>query len=256
MKKLFSIMLVALLAIGCFGTVAQAGGSPTDFIVVGNPAREFFVTGHEQYPYEIMDRYFMTNGTTFTVLIKLPVYAELDRTFYQSEFDWFEPHYFSDLTMNEDGYFEIELEIESTETTGFPCTEFQLYINQDYNPGQGGQTPDYLVKFVADEANLEAYIEMLSGAVGGEGSVTWYWLDDETPEDPTAEPEDPTAEPEEPTAEPEEPTAEPEEPTAEPEEPVAPVEPGVPATGSIALVGMGIASVIAGGAILLKKKEN
>lgn len=256
MKKLFSIMLVVLLAIGCFATAVQASGEPDDFVVIGNPAREFFVTGHEQYMYEVMDRYFVANGTTVTVLIKLPENAELDRSFYQSEYDWYEPRYFSDLTVNEDGYFEIELDLDSVDTTGYPCTEFQLYINQDYDPGPGGQSPDYLVKFVADEENLEAYIQMLAEAVGEGGNVTWYWIEDETPEDPTEEPEEPTVEPEEPTVEPEEPTAEPEEPTAEPEEPVAPVDPSVPGTGSIALVGMGIASIIAGGAVLLKKKEN
>ena len=165
----------------------------------------------------------------------------------------------------------MELEIDSLETTGYPMSDFQLYINQDGN--QDTHWPDYIINLYADEANFTTWLADFP-------EVTWEYAEEEpvVSDEPTETEEpvvsDEPTETEEPVvtdepAETEEPVvtdepAETEEPvvTDEPietEEPVVTDEPTntTPSTGGIALVGIGIASLLAGGAVLLtRKKEN
>ena len=126
-------------------------------------------------------------------------------------------------------------------------SDFQLYINQDGN--QDTHWPDYIINLYTDEANFTTWLADFP-------EVTWEYAEEEpvVTDEPT-ETEEPvvTDEP----AETEEPVVT-DEPT-ETEEPVVTDEPTntTPSTGGIALVGLGIASLLAGGAVLLtRKKEN
>ena len=258
MKKLFSIVLSLVLALCCFGMLS-AEGTADEIIVNGNPAQELIV--HDEGGtlfYNAANEYYIINGTQVTILIALPDYADPAQTYYQIAFDWWETHYFTDLPQ-ENGYYVMELEIDSLETTGYPMSDFQLYINQDGN--QDTHWPDYIINLYADEANFTTWLADFP-------EVTWEYAEEEpvVTDEPT-ETEEPivTDEPTE-TEEPvvtDEP-AETEEPvvTDEPietEEPVVTDEPTntTPSTGGIALVGLGIASLLAGGAVLLaRKKEN
>ncbi|MBQ4429301.1 MAG: hypothetical protein II871_05960 [Clostridia bacterium] len=82
------------------------------------------------------------------------------------------------------------------------------------------------------------------------------------PTEPPVEPTEPPVEPTEPPVEPTEPPVEPTEPPVEPTEPPVeptpePTTPPTPPTGTIALVGVGIAALVAGaGIILFRRKED
>ncbi|MBR3297820.1 MAG: hypothetical protein IKI64_01310 [Clostridia bacterium] len=82
------------------------------------------------------------------------------------------------------------------------------------------------------------------------------------PTEPPVEPTEPPVEPTEPPVEPTEPPVEPTEPPVEPTEPPVeptpePTTPPTPPTGTIALVGVGIAALVAGaGLILFRRKED
>lgn len=235
MKKFFAIALSLVLMLGCF-SFASAAGTAEDIIVVGNPAQEIVFADESILGWDAANEYYIVNGTEAVVLVKLPDYADPAQTYYQyPEGIQYPTVYFTDLTINENGYYECPLPVDSMETTSYSMSDFQLYINQDGN--QDEHTPDYLINLYADAANVDNWVEL------NYPDAVWDYV--EAPVDPTEAPVDPTEAPVDPSEAPVDPT----------EAPVDP-NPGVPATGAITLVGAGVAAILAGaGVVLAKKKE-
>ncbi|HAY20547.1 MAG TPA: peptidase, partial [Clostridiales bacterium] len=75
----------------------------------------------------------------------------------------------------------------------------------------------------------------------------------ETPEDPTPTPVPPTADP---TDTPNPSTDVPENPTGAPSPTVEPNTPDVPSTGEVSIIGAGIAALIGGACVMLRKRED
>ena len=125
----------------------------------------------------------------------------------------------------ENGCYVFTSSIDTTDTTGYPFSDLQIYINQDYAPYE--QWPNHLVNIFADEASLNEWCSYFDG-------VSWEYPED-TPENPTDVPEDPTIEPAAPTDVP---------------------SPSVPSTGTGAIIAYGIASIVCGaGTVLCGKRR-
>ena len=145
----------------------------------------------------------------------------------------------------ENGCYVFTSSIDTTDTTGYPFSDLQIYINQDYAPYE--QWPNHLVNIFADEASLNEWCSYFDG-------VSWEYPED-TPENPTDVPEDSTEIPEDPTDVPENPTDVPENPTIEPAAPTDVPSPSVP-TGTGAIIAYGIASIVCGaGTVLCGKRR-
>lgn len=252
MKKIFAIALSLALMLCCFG-FASAEGTPEDIIVVGNPAQKIVFEGILEY--DTANEYYIVNGTEAVVLVKLPDYADPAQTYYQYPTDDGYPTiYFTELTVNEDGYYECPVPVDSIETTGYPMSDFQLYINQDGN--QDEHWPDYLIDLFADAANVDNFV------ANNYPDVTWSYAEEpvdpsDAPVDPSDAPVDPSDAPVDPSDAPVDPSDAPVDPTDAPVDPSAAPAPGTPATGGIALAGAGVAAILAGaGVVLAKKKED
>lgn len=246
MKKIFAIALSLVLMLCCFG-FASAEGTAEDIIVVGNPAQRIVFENEFALGYDAANEYYIVNGTEAVVLVKLPDYADPAQTYYQypEGFDY-PTIYFTDLTVNEDGYYECPMRVDSMETSNFSMSDFQLYINQDGN--QDEHWPDYLINLYADAANVDNWVET------NYPEVSWSYA--EEPVDPSDAPVDPSDAPVDPSDAPVDPTDEPVDPSDAPVDPSASPAPGAPATGGIALVGVGIAAILAGAGVVLAKKED
>ena len=244
MKKIFAIALSLALMLCCFG-FASAEGTAEHIIVVGNPAQEIEFVDEDVLGWDAANEYYIVNGTEVVVLVKLPDYADPAQTYYQYPVGIEYPTvYFTGLTINENGYYECPMPVDSMETTGYSMSDFQLYINQDGN--QDEHTPDYLINIYADEANVDNWVET------NYPEASWYYVQ-ELPEEPTDEPVDPSDAPVDPTDAPVDPSDAPVDPSEAPVDP----NPGVPSTGAITLVGAGVAAILAGaGVVLAKKKED
>ena len=260
MKKIFAIALSLALMLCCFG-FASAEGSAEDIIVVGNPAQEIVIENEYALGFDAANEYYIANGTEAVVLVKLPDYADPAQTYYQYPVGFDYPTiYFTDLTVNEDGYYECPMPVDSVETAGYPMSDFQLYINQNGN--QDEHWPDYLINLFADAANVDAWISNFPEA-------SWSYAEEpvdpsdapvdpsDAPVDPSDAPVDPSDAPVDPSDAPVDPTDAPVDPTDAPVDPSAAPAPGTPATGGIALAGAGVAAILAGaGVVLAKKKED
>lgn len=250
MKKIFAIALSLMLMLGCFG-FASAEGDPEDVIVVGNPAQEIVFDDEVALGYDAANEYYIVNGTEAVVLVKIPDYADPAQTYYQypvsnAEGFYFPTIYFTDLTVNEDGYYECPMTVDSMETTNYSMSEFQLYINQSGN--QDEHWPDYIINVFADAANVDSWL------TNNYPEVSWSYVEEPIE---TEEPVDPSDAPVDPTDEPVDPSDAPVDPSDAPVDPSASPVPGTPATGGIALVGVGVAAILAGaGIVLAKKKED
>ena len=249
MKKIFAIVLSLALALCCFG-FASAEGSAEDIIVVGNPAQQIVFADEAVLYFNAANEYYIVNGTEAVVLVKLPDYADPAQTYYQYPVGVEYPTvYFNELNVNENGYYECPMPVDSIETTGYAMSDFQLYINQSGN--QDEHYPDYLINIYPDAANVDAWV------ADGDFGTTWSYVEEP---DPTDAPVDPTDEPVDPSDAPVDPSDAPVDPSDAPVDPSdAPVDPnpGVPSTGAITLVGAGVAAILAGaGVVLAKKKED
>ncbi len=253
MKKIFAIALSLMLMLGCFG-FASAEGSPEDIIVVGNPAQEIVIENESALGYDAANEYYIVNGTEAVILVKLPADADPAQTYYQYPIGFdFPTIYFTELNVNEDGYYECPMPVDSMETAGFPMSDFQLYINQDGN--QDTHWPDYLINLYADAANADEFFTTHYP------EASWSYAEEpietEEPVDPSDAPVDPTDEPVDPSDAPVDPSDAPVDPSDAPVDPSAAPAPGTPSTGGIALVGVGVAAILAGaGVVLAKKKED
>ena len=260
MKKIFAIALSLALMLCCFG-FASAEGSAEDIIVVGNPAQEIVFDDEVTLGYDAANEYYIVNGTEAVVLVKIPDYADPAQTYYQypasnAEGFYYPTIYFTDLTVNEDGYYECPMPVDSMETTNYSMSGFQLYINQNGN--QDEHYPDYLINIYADAANVDNWLDV------NYPGVSWSYVEEpiETEEpivtEPPVETEEPiVTEPPVETEEPVDPSDAPVDPSDAPVDPSASPVPGTPATGGIALVGVGVAAILAGaGVVLAKKKED
>ena len=254
MKKIFAIVLSLALALCCFG-FASAEGSAEDIIVVGNPAQQIVFADESTFYFNAANEYYIVNGTEAVVLVKLPDYADPAQTYYQYPVGVEYPTiYFNELNVNENGYYECPMPVDSMETAGYAMSDFQLYINQSGN--QDEHWPDYLINLYADAANVDAW-------VADRGfDTTWSYVEapvdpSDAPVDPTEAPVDPSDAPVDPTEAPVDPSDAPVDPTEAPVDPSEAPVPDTPATGGIALVGAGVAAILAGaGVVLAKKKED
>lgn len=254
MKKIFAIALSLALMLCCFG-FASAEGSAEDIIVVGNPAQEIVFDDEVTLGYDAANEYYIVNGTEAVILVKLPDYADPAQTYYQYPMGFDYPTiYFTDLTINEDGYYECPMPVDSMETSNWSMSDFQLYINQSGN--QDEHWPDYLIDLFADAANVDNFVAT------NYPEASWSYAEEpidpsDAPVDPSDAPVDPTDEPVDPSDAPVDPSDAPVDPSDAPVDPSAAPAPGTPATGGIALVGVGVAAILAGaGVVLAKKKED
>ena len=262
MKKLLAFASVLMLFLCCFSIAAVADSrrdAPVS-VSLDFPAEQIIVHDPEEsLGYDAADEYCLAHSSEVTIRFSLPAAADPARSFVQIAYDFYEPHYFTDMP-TENGCYVFTSSIDTTDTTGYPFSDLQIYINQDYAPYE--QWPNHLVNIFADEANLNEWCSYFDG-------VSWEYPED-TPENPTYVPEDPTDVPENPTDAPENPTDVPEDPTDVPEnptdvpedptiEPAAPTDvpsPSVPSTGTGAIITYGIASIVCGaGTVLCGKRR-
>lgn len=222
-------------AAGC--AVSVSLDFPAEQIIVHDP--------EESLGYDAADEYCLAHSSEVTIRFSLPAAADPARSFVQIAYDFYEPHYFTDMP-TENGCYVFTSSIDTTDTTGYPFSDLQIYINQDYAPYE--QWPNHLVNIFADEASLNEWCSYFDG-------VSWEYPED-TPENPTYAPEDPTDAPEDPTDFPENPTDVPEDPTIEPAAPTDVPSPSVPSTGTGAIIAYGIASIVCGaGTVLCGKRR-
>ena len=276
MKKLLAFTSVLMLFLCCFSSAAVADSRRDAPVSVSFdfPAEQIIVHDPEEsLGYDAADEYCLAHSSEVTIRFSLPAAADPARSFVQIAYDFYEPHYFTDMP-TENGCYVFTSNIDTTATTGYPFSDLQIYINQDYAPDE--QWPNHLVNIFADEASLNEWCSYFDG-------VSWEYPEDtpenptDVPEDPTDAPEDPTDVPEDPTDVPENPTDVPEDPTIEPAaptdvpenptdvpedptiEPAAPTDvpsPSVPSTGTGAIIAYGIASIVCGaGTVLCGKRR-
>ncbi|MDO4568649.1 MAG: hypothetical protein Q4B99_06815 [Clostridia bacterium] len=185
MKRTLAIVLVALLAMTCLGVTAAeapAARGVVGEVIVDSPAQEVIVNDpYGALFFNAADQYYITNGNTVTVRFNVPEGTDPARCFVQIAFDFWTPHMLTDLPV-EDGYYVFTSEIDTLDTTGFPMSDFQIYIDQVPNPDQ---YPDYIINLYADAANIDLWCADFNG-------VTWEYADNPEPT-PEPEPEpDPT----------------------------------------------------------------
>ena len=211
MKKLLAFASVLMLFLCCFSIAAVADSrrdAPVS-VSLDFPAEQIIVHDPEEsLGYDAADEYCLAHSSEVTIRFSLPAAADPARSFVQIAYDFYEPHYFTDMP-TENGCYVFTSSIDTTDTTGYPFSDLQIYINQDYAPYE--QWPNHLVNIFAAEANLNEWCSYFDG-------VSWEYPED-TPENPTDVPEDPTDAPEDPTDAPEDPTDAPEDPTDVPENP-------------------------------------
>lgn len=241
MKKLLAFASVLMLFLCCFSIAAVADSrrdAPVS-VSLDFPAEQIIVHDPEEsLGYDAADEYCLAHSSEVTIRFSLPAAADPARSFVQIAYDFYEPHYFTDMP-TENGCYVFTSSIDTTDTTGYPFSDLQIYINQDYAPYE--QWPNHLVNIFADEANLNEWCSYFDG-------VSWEYPED-TPENPTDVPEDSTEIPEDPTDVPEDPTIEPAAPTDVP-------SPSVPSTGTGAIIAYGIASIVCGaGTVLCGKRR-
>ena len=224
MKKLLAFASVLMLFLCCFSIAAVADSrrdAPVS-VSLDFPAEQIIVHDPEEsLGYDAADEYCLAHSSEVTIRFSLPAAADPARSFVQIAYDFYEPHYFTDMP-TENGCYVFTSSIDTTDTTGYPFSDLQIYINQDYAPYE--QWPNHLVNIFADEASLNEWCSYFDG-------VSWEYPED-TPENPTYVPEDPTDAPEDPTDAPENPTDVPEDPTIEPAAPTDVPSPSVPSTGT------------------------
>lgn len=211
MKKLLAFASVLMLFLCCFSIAAVADSrrdAPVS-VSLDFPAEQIIVHDPEEsLGYDAADEYCLAHSSEVTIRFSLPAAADPARSFVQIAYDFYEPHYFTDMP-TENGCYVFTSSIDTTDTTGYPFSDLQIYINQDYAPYE--QWPNHLVNIFADEASLNEWCSYFDG-------VSWEYPED-TPENPTDVPEDSTEIPEDPTDVPEDPTDAPEDPTDVPEIP-------------------------------------
>lgn len=238
MKKLLAFASVLMLFLCCFSIAAVADSrrdAPVS-VSLDFPAEQIIVHDPEEsLGYDAADEYCLAHSSEVTIRFSLPAAADPARSFVQIAYDFYEPHYFTDMP-TENGCYVFTSSIDTTDTTGYPFSDLQIYINQDYAPYE--QWPNHLVNIFADEASLNEWCSYFDG-------VSWEYPED-TPENPTYVPENPTEIPEDPTDAPENPTDVPEDPTIEPAAPTDVPSPSVPSTGTGAIIAYGIASIVCG----------
>ena len=255
MKKLLAFTSVLMLFLCCFSSAAVADSRRDAPISVSFdfPAEQIIVHDPEEsLGYDAADEYCLAHSSEVTIRFSLPAAADPARSFVQIAYDFYEPHYFTDMP-TENGCYVFTSNIDTTDTTGYPFSDLQIYINQDYAPDE--QWPNHLVNIFADEASVNEWCSYFDG-------VSWEYPEDtpenptDVPEDPTDAPEDPTIEPAAPSDVPENPTDVPEDPTIEPAAPTDVPSPSVPSTGTGAIIAYGIASIVCGaGTVLCGKRR-
>lgn len=162
MKRFTSFAVTLLLVFCSFGTVLATGSAKTTLpngaeVIVDAPAQEILISDpYGSLFYNAANEYYLTNGLTATVRMTLPDGVSADRCWIMTAYDWWEPHYFTDLTF-EDGYYVYTANVDSLETTGICFTDFQIYYDQDYNPGPGGHYPDWIINLYSSEADLDSF---------------------------------------------------------------------------------------------------
>ena len=247
-EKLLAFTSVLMLFLCCFSSAAVADSRRDAPVSVSFdfPAEQIIVHDPEEsLGYDAADEYCLAHSSEVTIRFSLPAAADPARSFVQIAYDFYEPHYFTDMP-TENGCYVFTSNIDTTDTTGYPFSDLQIYINQDYAPDE--QWPNHLVNIFADEASLNEWCSYFDG-------VSWEYPED-TPENPTDVPEDPTDVPEDPTDVPENPTDVPEDPTIEPAAPTDVPSPSVPSTGTGAIIAYGIASIVCGaGTVLCGKRR-
>lgn len=234
MKKLLALASALLLFLCCFSLAAVADSrreAPVS-VSLDSPAQQIIVHDPEEnLDYDTANEYYIAHSSAATIRFSLPAAADPSRSFVQIAYDFYTPHYFSEMPL-ENGCYVFSSTIDTTDTTGYPFSDLQVYVNQDYDPSE--QWPNYLVNIFADEQNLDEWCAFFDG-------VSWEYPDTE----PSA-PVEPTNEPVEPTDAPVEPTNAPVEPTAEP----------APATGAGTVIAYGAASILCGaGAAFCGKRK-
>ena len=276
MKKLLAFTSVLMLFLCCFSSAAVADSRRDAPVSVSFdfPAEQIIVHDPEEsLGYDAADEYCLAHSSEVTIRFSLPAAADPARSFVQIAYDFYEPHYFTDMP-TENGCYVFTSNIDTTDTTGYPFSDLQIYINQDYAPDE--QWPNHLVNIFADEASLNEWCSYFDG-------VSWEYPED-TPENPTDVPEDPTDAPEDPTDVPEDRQMFPKIPRMFPKirqsnpllrqmfpkiprmfpkvrtiEPAAPTDvpsPSVPSTGTGAIIAYGIASIVCGaGTVLCGKRR-
>lgn len=124
--------------------------------------------------------------------------------------------------------------------------------------------PDNTLRCIDPETGASEYMGIINGDGGCEilGMFIPYDANepDPTPVPPTETPEDPTPTPVPPTADPTDTpnpsTDVPENPTGAPSPTVEPNTPDVPSTGAVSIIGAGIAALIGGACVMLRKRED
>lgn len=227
MKKLLAFASVLMLFLCCFSIAAVADSrrdAPVS-VSLDFPAEQIIVHDPEEsLGYDAADEYCLAHSSEVTIRFSLPAAADPARSFVQIAYDFYEPHYFTDMP-TENGCYVFTSSIDTTDTTGYPFSDLQIYINQDYAPYE--QWPNHLVNIFADEASLNEWCSYFDG-------VSWEYPEN-TPENPTYVPEDPTIKPAAPTDVP---------------------SPSVPSTGTGAIIAYGIASIVCGaGTVLCGKRR-
>ena len=184
MKKLLAFTSVLMLFLCCFSSAAVADSRRDAPVSVSFdfPAEQIIVHDPEEsLGYDAADEYCLAHSSEVTIRFSLPAAADPARSFVQIAYDFYEPHYFTDMP-TENGCYVFTSNIDTTDTTGYPFSDLQIYINQDYAPDE--QWPNHLVNIFADEASLNEWCSYFDG-------VSWEYPED-TPENPTDVPEQPT----------------------------------------------------------------
>lgn len=163
MKKLLAFASVLMLFLCCFSIAAVADSrrdAPVS-VSLDFPAEQIIVHDPEEsLGYDAADEYCLAHSSEVTIRFSLPAAADPARSFVQIAYDFYEPHYFTDMP-TENGCYVFTSSIDTTDTTGYPFSDLQIYINQDYAPYE--QWPNHLVNIFADEASLNEWCSYFDG---------------------------------------------------------------------------------------------
>ena len=139
MKKLLAFTSVLMLFLCCFSSAAVADSRRDAPVSVSFdfPAEQIIVHDPEEsLGYDAADEYCLAHSSEVTIRFSLPAAADPARSFVQIAYDFYEPHYFTDMP-TENGCYVFTSNIDTTDTTGYPFSDLQIYINQEAPTSKG-----------------------------------------------------------------------------------------------------------------------
>lgn len=102
-------------AAGC--AVSVSFDFPAEQIIVHDP--------EESLGYDAADEYCLAHSSEVTIRFSLPAAADPARSFVQIAYDFYEPHYFTDMP-TENGCYVFTSNIDTTDTTATPSAIFRF----------------------------------------------------------------------------------------------------------------------------------